>query len=264
MASGGLGWVPPGRLQISRDAKKGEDSRTLVQVERGVGTGERLQDISGSNLVTASWSRQLSPLPEMQKGTRETSASAVLLDESFWLKEHPPPTLETGLGSGLEKAMAGKGHAPGCCACLTPYQEHRVNPAQLKGHLVDNRDGQIRFGHPEAFLWVEQGCDSPADSAPTVPPDLLMELPCEESTPSHPARQQVGDAAVSPQTVLFSSSSLWSRHLHEISVWLGSEGAGPQFSSVKELIPGFCPGKRKTLPISVCESVEIVSAEPQP
>ena len=28
-----------------------------------------------------------------------------------------------------------------------------------------------------------------------------------------------GDAAVSLQTVLFSSSSLWSRHLHEISVW---------------------------------------------
>ncbi|MXQ91272.1 hypothetical protein E5288_WYG009483 [Bos mutus] len=45
---------------------------------------------------------------------------------------------------------------------------------------------------------------------------------------------------------------------------LGSEGAGPQFSSVEELIPGFCPGKRKTLPISICESVEIVSAEPQP
>ena len=44
---------------------------------------------------------------------------------------------------------------------------------------------------------------------------------------------------------------------------LGSEGAGPQFSSVKKLIPGFCPGKRKTLPTSVCESVEIVSAEPQ-
>lgn len=56
---------------------------------------------------------------------RDFPASAVLLDESFWLKEHPPPTLETGLGSGLEKAMAGKGRAPGCCACLTPYQEHR-------------------------------------------------------------------------------------------------------------------------------------------
>ena len=44
---------------------------------------------------------------------------------------------------------------------------------------------------------------------------------------------------------------------------LGSEGAGQQFSSVEELIPGFCPGKRETLPISICESVEIVSAEPQ-
>ena len=43
---------------------------------------------------------------------------------SGW-RNTPPPSLETGLGSGLEKAMAGKGRAPGFCACLTPYQGHR-------------------------------------------------------------------------------------------------------------------------------------------
>ena len=64
-----------------------------MQVERGVGTGERLQDISGSNLVTALWSRQLSPLPEMQKGTREVRG---LAESKFGAQEQQEVSPEPG------------------------------------------------------------------------------------------------------------------------------------------------------------------------
>ena len=49
-----------------------------------MGTRERRQGISGSNLVTASWSWQLSPLPEMQK---ETGEVGVLAESKFGTQE---------------------------------------------------------------------------------------------------------------------------------------------------------------------------------
>ena len=55
-----------------------------------MGTGERRQGISGSNLVTASWSRQLSPLPEMQKETGEVGGLAVSKFGAQEQQEVPP------------------------------------------------------------------------------------------------------------------------------------------------------------------------------
>ena len=58
-----------------------------------MGTRERRQGISGSNLVMASWSWQLSPLPEMQK---ETGAVGVLAESKFGTQEQQEVPPEPG------------------------------------------------------------------------------------------------------------------------------------------------------------------------